>query len=125
MPIYQSRCKSCGAIQDYYQTVEGRANTPWCCGAPAEKVILPAQVIPDIPAYESPIDGHVVEGRAARREDLKRSGCRPWEGLEAEKREAARQRGYTEQHLERKLDEAVKRTFYELPPIKRRILKGE
>ncbi len=30
----------------------------------------------DLPAYESPIDGRIIEGRAARREDLARSGCR-------------------------------------------------
>ena len=29
----------------------------------------------DLPSYESPIDGHIVDGRVARREDLKRSGC--------------------------------------------------
>lgn len=31
--------------------------------------------MPDTPGYASPIDGSWVEGRAARREDLKRNGC--------------------------------------------------
>lgn len=30
----------------------------------------------DLPAYKSPVTGKVVDGRAARREDLARSGCR-------------------------------------------------
>ena len=42
--------------------------------------VRPKQVAPfivsDTPAYVSPITRKVVEGRAARREDLKRSGCR-------------------------------------------------
>lgn len=30
----------------------------------------------DLPAYRSPVTGKIIEGRAARREDLARSGCR-------------------------------------------------
>lgn len=30
----------------------------------------------DLPAYQSPVTGKVIEGRAARREDLARAGCR-------------------------------------------------
>lgn len=30
----------------------------------------------DIPEYVSPVTGKLVDGRAARKEDLKRSGCR-------------------------------------------------
>jgi hypothetical protein len=33
------------------------------------------RVISDLPAYRSPIDGKMVDGRSARREDLKRNGC--------------------------------------------------
>jgi hypothetical protein len=40
----------------------------------------PASVFPmivrDTPAYVSPVTKRVIDGRAARREDLKRSGCR-------------------------------------------------
>lgn len=78
----------------------------------------------DLPGYVSPTTGLWVEGRRARREDLKRSGCRPWEGLAQEKKEAARQQAYTEQHLETRLHESVSRSFYELPPDKRRVLRG-
>lgn len=33
-------------------------------------------VIPDTPAYKSPLGTGMIEGRAARREDLKRGNCR-------------------------------------------------
>lgn len=33
-------------------------------------------IMRDTPAYKSPVTGKVIEGRAARREDLLRSGCR-------------------------------------------------
>ena len=81
-------------------------------------------IIPDLPGYESPTTGLWVEGRKQRREDLKRSGCRPWEGMEQEKKEAAKQRAYIDQHLESRLHENVMRTFHELPPEKRRILRS-
>jgi hypothetical protein len=33
-------------------------------------------IISDTPAYISPVTRKMIDGRAARREDLKRSGCR-------------------------------------------------
>jgi hypothetical protein len=33
-------------------------------------------IMRDTPAYVSPVTGKVIDGRVARREDLKRSGCR-------------------------------------------------
>jgi hypothetical protein len=33
-------------------------------------------IIRDTPAYMSPVTRKMIDGRAARREDLKRSGCR-------------------------------------------------
>jgi hypothetical protein len=31
---------------------------------------------PDTPPYRSPVNGALIDGRVARREDLKRTGCR-------------------------------------------------
>jgi hypothetical protein len=82
-----------------------------------------AHVIPDLPDYESPVSGLVVHGRKGRRNDLKRHGSRPWEGMEQERKESARQRAYQEQKSNAKLEEAARRAFYELHPDKRRILE--
>lgn len=79
-------------------------------------------VIGDLPDYESPIDGRIVHGRAGRREDLRRSGSRPYEGREAEMREAARQRAYAEAAQDRKLDAAVRTAWGQLSPEKRAAL---
>jgi hypothetical protein len=42
---------------------------------PLGDVICAPQVISDTPEYRSPIDGRLIDGRAARREDLKRNDC--------------------------------------------------
>lgn len=81
-------------------------------------------VQPDTPDYVSPVSGLVVSGRRQRRNDLARTGSRPWEGMQAERKEADRQRAYFEQKQERRLDHAVRSAYYQLSPEKRRILEG-
>ena len=82
-------------------------------------------VIPDCPDYTSPVTGKLVSGRKQRRDDLARTGSRPWEGQEQEMKEAARRRQYAEQRTERKLDEAAHRAYYQIDPRKRRALGGD
>lgn len=79
-------------------------------------------VLPDTPGYVSPVTGLWVEGRRQRREDLKRSGSRPWEGLEQERKEAARAKACEAAKVEKRLEEAVMTTWYAMPPDKRRRL---
>jgi len=59
----------------------------------------------DIPEYVSPVTGKVISSRSSRREDLKRSGCRPYEGREQEKKIAAQHW----QEQERKQDQRIER----------------
>lgn len=73
-------------------------------------------------AYESPASGNLITSRKERREDMARTNSRPWEGLAAEKQEAARQRAYQEQRNDARLHEAVARSFYQMDPKKRREL---
>lgn len=77
-------------------------------------------VAPDLPGYESPVSGKWIEGRAARREDLRQTGCRPYE--EGERQEHRRQVAYAEKKQDAARYEAVARTFYALPESKRRAL---
>lgn len=81
-------------------------------------------VIPDTPGYQSPIDGRWIEGRKQRRDDLRRHGCRPWEGQEQERKEAAKQRQYLERQSDERITESVSRAFYSLDPKKRKLLGG-
>ena len=69
----------------------------------------------DLPGYESPIDGRWVEGRKARREDLKRSGCRPYEGREQEMKEAAKVRQAQERQLDHLAEKMAHRAWAEAP----------
>lgn len=60
----------------------------------------------------------MITSRAERREDFKRTHTREWEGLAAEKSEAARQRQYAEQDLDRRVERTIGETLAALPPSK-------
>jgi len=77
-------------------------------------------VVGDLPDYESPIDGRVVHGRAGRREDLRRSGCRPYEGREAEQKESSRIRRNDEQARDRAIERTARSVWANLSPEKKR-----
>lgn len=81
-------------------------------------------VVPDLPAYRSPIDGCEVSGRRARREDLARHQCRPYEGKESELRESNRQAQYDEARIDRHIDETARKAYYQLRPDLRAELEG-
>jgi len=87
---------------------------------------VPGPVAPmifgDLPDYQSPVTGKPVSGRVQRREDLKRTGCRPWEGREQEVKEAARQLGYEAAKYEGKLDADVRSALWQMSPEKRKLL---
>ena len=59
----------------------------------------------DIPEYVSPVSGKVISSRSSRREDLKRTGSRPYEGREQEIKIANAYR----QEQERKADQRMER----------------
>lgn len=69
----------------------------------------------DLPGYESPATGKWVEGRKARREDLKRSGCRPYEGKEQELKEAAKRRAEQERQTDQIAEKLAHRAWAEAP----------
>ena len=124
MPCYESRCRQCGKVQDYYQSTSNCHVTPECCGELTEKVILSAPMgIVDIPAYVSPTSGRWINSRRERNEDLKASNARPWEGMEQEQKEAERHKAYTEQKEDQALTVAAEQAFAQLEPEKKRILE--
>lgn len=120
MPFYSYHCKRCDAMQDGYRHVSARHDSPDCCGEKTQLVIVPPAVQPDIPGYESPVTGKWVDGRSARREDLRRTGCRPYEPGEREY--AQRAMADEERKSDRRLEEVVARSFYSMPEAKRRQL---
>jgi len=120
MPVYESVCLKCGKYHEYIRTVSNCLDTPECCGEKTDKRILSAPMgIVDIPAYESPATGKWITSRSERKEDLKRSGCREWEGMETEKQEAARRKQYEEAAQDKALDHSVRQAWADLPPSKK------
>ena len=74
----------------------------------------------DLPEYESPVTGQVVAGRRQRREDLKRTGSRPYEGREAEVKEAARHQAENERKLDQLADKMARKGWAQASPAVRR-----
>lgn len=79
-------------------------------------------VFGDLPSYQSPIDGRWIDGRVARRADLARSGCRPWEGLTEERKEAGRQQNYEAERQDQRLHRAVEQSIGQISEHSRRTL---
>ena len=87
------------------------------------RIISRPAVMADLPGYQSPTTGQWIEGRAARREDLKRSNARPWEGFAAEKAEAQKRLAEREAKSDAKLEKVIRESYHQLSPAKRRALE--
>ena len=125
MPIYESICRKCGKTHEYIRTASQYLDTPECCGAKTQKVILTAPYgVVDIPAYQSPINGKWINSRSERREDLKRNNCREWEGFEQETKVAQERAKQEEKTQDAKLEEAVVSAWHQLPTEKRKVLES-
>lgn len=120
MPIYEALCLTCGKYHEYICHSSKCYDTPICCGVATDKRILtPPLTTFDIApwdAYVSPATGKMVTSKAERREDMKASGCRDWEGMESEKRMAARAKQYDEEKVDKKLDASVRTALANLSP---------
>jgi len=81
-------------------------------------------VQPDTPDYVSPVTGLLVSGRKQRNADLKNTNSREWAGMEQEQKEAARQRQYAEQKMEREIFRSAEKAIMQLPENLRRQLAG-
>jgi len=79
---------------------------------------------PDLPGYTSPITGKWIEGRRARRDDLRRHGCRPYEGREQEEKVAARARAENERKLDQLAEKIAHRGWAEAPERVRRVFRN-
>jgi hypothetical protein len=88
----------------------------------AEQQIAPHLWL-DLPGYESPVTGGWIEGRRARREDLKKHGCIEYDP--EMKQDAAMNRQRSEEQLDRKIEESVERIYNQMPDDKRKQLERE
>ncbi len=129
MPIYEYECPACERQGEFVATVAKCQEPPDCeCGSPTNRVILSAPMgYVHFPAaggqgYVSHTSGKYIDTKRARVDDLARSGCRPWEGLEQETKQKAKDRAHEEKKDDAKLEASVRKAYHELPPEKRAVL---
>ena len=65
-------------------------------------------------AFPSPTSGKVISNYHELNEDMKRSGCRTYEGLEQEQKEVDRFLAYEDKELEECISESVDETYYQI-----------
>jgi hypothetical protein len=134
MPFYDYECPQCEKAYVAYRPIDKRHDAGACKYCPdspqVRLVISPVRGIVKFPAaggkgYVSATTGKYIDTERARRDDLKRSGCRPYEGFEQESKEAARIRAAEEKAADQKLHESVSRAYHQLPPAKKAVLNNE
>jgi len=79
MPIYDYLCEDGHAFERFLKLSEYAAAQVCACGAASTKQLSAPVVIADLPGYQSPVDGKWVQGKRARREDLARNNCVPYD----------------------------------------------
>lgn len=124
MPTYEYSCAECGRSVDEFRQVDQRHDAPVCHGKPMFIVLCPTFVQADIAPYQSPASGKWITSRRERRDDLARTNSRPWEGMESERKEATKRKKEAEAKADAKLEHAIRKSYHELPPSKRRVLEG-
>lgn len=77
-----------------------------------------------MPAYRSPVTGKWIESPSQRRDDLARSGSRPWEGMEQETKVAQKRAAEAEKQADQAIENAVVQAWQSLPSEKRKVLES-
>jgi hypothetical protein len=80
-------------------------------------------VFGDFEGYVSPASGKWIEGRRARRDDLARTHCRPFEGLEAERKMAQQVERERQAKSDAAIERAAARAWNDLSTASRRVLE--
>lgn len=124
MPLYTFQCPECGGKTTAFRKIMERDKPELCMSDLTKmmRIVEAPSVQVDIGGYTSPIDGRWIEGKAARREDLKRSNCRPWEGMEAEKKAAIDRSKAADKDFEKGVEAAAYNTFNNMSAEKQRAI---
>lgn len=126
MPNYTYRCSD-GHTLETFLPVSLHVSEMVCqqCGQIAFQVIcapLLVKVCQDV-SYDSPIDGRPITNWQARQEDLKRSGCRPYDP--EMKKDSANFRKQQATELDSAIDAHVEQAIEKMPTAKRGKLMSE
>ena len=113
MPVYEYLCPSGHHSETFRPMAESSvANVCPYCGLEAPRKPSLVRVFSDFEGYESPASGKWIEGKKARREDLARTHCRPYE--DGERDQAVRRAAERDRLLVRQVEEGVERAAAEL-----------
>lgn len=126
MPLYELTCSN-GHKFDRFIKLANLDDPQTCeCNAKATRVISPCMFSIDatnFPAYQSPTTGRVISSKTQRREDMAASGCVDYEPSMIAHQAKRIEREDAE--LDKKVDEHVEKTIYEMPVEKREKLAAE
>jgi putative FmdB family regulatory protein len=113
MPTYPHKCNSCGHPEEVVRRVANRNDPVTCsaCGGACGRVIVAPLISPDYTAYNSPIDGRLIQGKREHLADLARNGCRIREP--GETRENAQRREAAQASFEKAVDADIDRAAYQ------------
>lgn len=123
MPLYEYKCHAGHRFDRFLKLAEWDKPQVCECGAGADKQLSAPMFQVDFPAYQSPTTGRLITSRNERREDLKRSGCVEYEP--SMKDEMLRRHAKEDADLDKKVDEHVEKTIYEMPVQQREKLVSE
>ncbi len=126
MPLYESLCLECQTRHEYISSIANCAQTPLCCNKSTEKRIFSAPMthfdIQPWDSFVSPATGKVISSKAQRREDMKASGCREWEGMDSERKLSQQRKKDSDAAEDKALTETASKVLAQLPPDKKKIL---
>lgn len=123
-PIYEYACEE-GHYFDRYLSLAKYDQPQTClCGSQSRKLISLVTIVraKEI-RYTSPVDGREITTEAARREDLARSNCIPYDP--EMKTDTIRRRAQEDATLEASVDRTVEQEWDKMPAEKRERLGAE
>ena len=126
MPLYNLICEN-GHKFDRFIKLANLDEPQTCeCNAKATRMLSTPMFSIDatnFPAYQSPSTGRWITSKSQRREDMAASGCVDYEPslVNDQQRRIERE----DMELEKKVDEHVEKTIYEMPVEKREKLAAE
>lgn len=94
---------------------------PW----DTRQTALAPEIWDDLPGYNSPVTGLWVEGRKQRREDLRRTNSRAYEGREQEQKEANKIAAEKERKLDQLAEKMAHTAWAHAPERIRRVFRGK
>ena len=122
MPLYDYKCE-CGKEFDRFLKFANYDEPQYCeCGKVAEKQLsFCAGTV--MQSYQSPVTGKWIDTPRQRRDDLARSGSRPWEGREAETKAAQQREKDFDKMLDKSAEKSAVEAWQSLPSEKRKELE--